>query len=176
MPGALTTLGYGALALFVLVAALNWFIFLRNYVKREQYVSMIPLIGGLAGCVGCALVSDLRVYAWAPLLLDPATLMHLLALPFILKEVWQTSRFNLVREYEASGAGKTVVTLRFKTGQEVALQNQPCLSCRTPKRCLRMKLEQAARPYVPAPSGGRREGFDGLVGFSSALSGSSGPA
>ena len=65
--------GVVPISLFLVFAGLNWFILIRNLVKRDRHVSMMPPVGGLSGVLGCLTIPALRYYAFAPLLLDPGT-------------------------------------------------------------------------------------------------------
>ena len=92
--------GLAGVSVFVVLATLNAFILLRNLIKHDRHISMIPLIGGLSGFLGCLAIPSLRYYAVAPLILDVGAATALLwGLPLMLKEMWQTCRCNLLREY-----------------------------------------------------------------------------
>jgi hypothetical protein len=62
--------------------------------------------------VGAGLLPLLRPYAWAVPFLDYGTIVVVLALPFIVREVWGTSRLNLVEEY-VGVRGRTTVRVRL---------------------------------------------------------------
>lgn len=110
-----------ALGVFAVLAAINLYIAIRDWeTSREaaSYPSTVPLVGGIAGMAGCLAFAPLQPYAWAPLLLDAGTAGYLvLGLPSILKERWQFSSFNLLREYRATGiAAKTGTLHLYKSG------------------------------------------------------------
>ena len=86
------------IGLFVVFALVNATILVAN-VFAKRHASMIFLLGGFLGAAGFLLIPRLRPYAWLPLLLDPATLTFILVSPWLLNELWQTSRFNLLRRY-----------------------------------------------------------------------------
>ncbi len=97
---AINNLGLVGVSIFVILATLNAFILVRNFIKHDRYVSMIPLIGGLSGFLGCLAIPSLRYYAVAPLILDVGTATALVwGLPSMLGEMWQTCHYNLLREY-----------------------------------------------------------------------------
>ena len=63
--------GAVCLLLFALVATFNaWSVV--NYFRTRTHVSAIPLLGGVAGAVGTAVlpIHDLSRWWWVPLLLD----------------------------------------------------------------------------------------------------------
>ncbi len=106
--------------LFVLIAANNASLWWRQFVlKQERTPSVIPLIGGILGYAGLR-VSPVEVisnYAWLALLLDVGCGPYLvLALIFLLPEMWSTSRFNLLRDYLGQQGTKTVHLRLFRRG------------------------------------------------------------
>lgn len=117
-----------ALGVFVLFAALNLYIVVRDW-KAEQegktHQSTIPLIGGIAGALGCLGFEMLQPYAWAPLVLDIGTPAFLLfRLPAIAKEKWQTSSLNLLRAFSATDGRTKTATLRlYRSGTFVLRLN-----------------------------------------------------
>lgn len=104
------------IGIFGLLAFLNLSCFVSTYVTGK-YSSTVPLIGGLSGCIGFLLLPKLRAYAVLPLILDVGTAILLLAAPKICRELWQTSRFNLLKEYVGRKSGQKNVTIKlFKRG------------------------------------------------------------
>lgn len=106
--------GLVGVGIFVVFASLNALFFVRNLIKHDRHVSMIPLIGGVSGFLGCLATPSLRYYAVAPLILDIGTFTFLANLPSLLKEMWQISRYNLVREYVGSTDRKKVHLRLFR--------------------------------------------------------------
>lgn len=51
---------------------MNGMVFLNNYVFRKKWVSAIPIIGGISGSIGLALlpIHDIWRYAWIPAIID----------------------------------------------------------------------------------------------------------
>jgi hypothetical protein len=96
---------------FGVFAALNAFIVIRNLIS-EKYISSFPIVGGMAGVAGFLLTPSLRNYAWAPLFLDYGTASVIIAIPKLIRELWQISDFNLVREYIACDDHREI-RLRF---------------------------------------------------------------
>lgn len=96
--------------LFVLVNARSWY---GTHVKK-RFTSSIPLIGGLFGLVGFYRIPALRKWCWVAVLVDYGSIVLLLALPKISKELWQTSRLNLVREFAARDGAKEVKVRLYK--------------------------------------------------------------
>lgn len=106
----------GLIGIFGLLALLNLSCLVSTYVTRK-HSSTVPLIGGVSGCIGFLLSPNLRVYAWLPLILDVGTALFIYAIPKIGKELWQTSRFNLLKEYVGRKSGQKDVTIKlFKRG------------------------------------------------------------
>lgn len=72
MPGLRQAAGAGLLLLGGILAASNARLFWRAHVRKEQGApSMIPIVGGLLGAAGAAIVPALKAWAWLPPLLDP---------------------------------------------------------------------------------------------------------
>ncbi len=104
------------IGIFGLLAFLNLACWVSTYVTRK-YSSTIPLIGGVSGCIGFLLLPKLRAYALLPLFLDVGTATLILVAPKICRELWQTSRFNLLKEYIGRKSGQKNVTIKlFKRG------------------------------------------------------------
>ena len=106
--------------LFVLIATNNAILWWRQFVlKRERTPSVVPFIGGMLGYVGlrASSVEVISNYAWLALLLDVGCGPYLvLAVTFLLPEIWSTSRFNLLREYLGQQGIKTVYLRLFRRG------------------------------------------------------------
>jgi hypothetical protein len=117
-------LALAGVSVFVVLATLNAFILVRNLIKHDRPVSMIPLIGGLSGFLGCLAMPSLRYYAVAPLILDVGTGFPLVGgLPLMLAEMWQTCRCNLLREYVGFANRKKVHLRLFRHGIVVLRQD-----------------------------------------------------
>ncbi len=101
------------IGVFAVLAALNAFIVIRN-LRSENYISSFPIVGGVAGFAGFLLTPSLRNYAWAPLILDYGTAVVIFfGIPMMIRESWQISDFNLVREYIACDDHREI-RLRFQ--------------------------------------------------------------
>jgi hypothetical protein len=98
--------------LFVLANAMSFY---RNHVSK-RFTSSIPLLGGLFGVVGFLQIPELKNWCWVAVLVDYGSINFLLALPKITKELWQTSRVNLVREFAGKDGGKEVRIRLYKAG------------------------------------------------------------
>ena len=104
-----------AISIFVLFALANLYIFISSLViGGERHVSMFPLVGGVCGCIGFAVIPSLRFYAWLPLLLDASTTAIFFAIPTLVFDVWKTSSPNLVSEYIAVADNRRVVIRLFR--------------------------------------------------------------
>jgi hypothetical protein len=111
----ITMLALVPIGLFVTIALLNVGMFLSTGFSG-RYHSMAPLLGGLLGVVGFLLIPRLRPYAWLPLLLDPGTSTFFVALPWMLNDFWQTSRYNLLARYTGSLGVRVVQLCLFRKG------------------------------------------------------------
>lgn len=101
-PSMIAALAWVLIGLFVALALANVGMFLATGLTGRNH-SMAPLLGGLLGVVGFLLTPRLRSYAWLPPLLDPGTAFALfLGLPYLLNELWRTSRYNLIARYTGS--------------------------------------------------------------------------
>jgi len=98
--------------LLVLVNALSFY---RTHVKKK-FTSSIPLVGGLFGVVGFLQIPQLRKWCWVAVLADYGSIVFLLALPKVAKELWQTSSINLVDEFVGSDGRKEVKIRLYKAG------------------------------------------------------------
>ena len=95
------------IAIWCHIAVANWRVMVSKSTMWRNS-SLIPMVGGFFGAAGFALVPALRPWAWVPILLDPGTAMLPVALPYLLRDFWQTSRFNLVTEYAGRRDNRTV--------------------------------------------------------------------
>jgi hypothetical protein len=106
-----------ALGVFLLCGSLNLYFVVRNCTAagpRELLRSTIPLIGGIAGIIGFMGIAALQPYMWAPLVLDLGSAGFLtLTFPRIIKEWWQFSAPNLLREYRSTTDRTKTGTLRL---------------------------------------------------------------
>ncbi len=98
-----------------LLSLANWLgIFQSNITKR--FHSPVPLIGAILLGTGMLLNPTARPYAWTALFLDWGTLALLISLPWLIRDFWKTSRFNLLYEYLGKAGMKTVHLNLFKRG------------------------------------------------------------
>ena len=106
------------------IAVANWLsIYLSWYTGR--FHSPIPVIGGLFLFVGMFLLPAMRLWSWTAVLLDYGTMGLLIASPYIIADLWSTSRFNLLEEYIGRNGNKTVHLRLFRKGifaLEVSIQ------------------------------------------------------
>ena len=84
--------------------------------RTGRFCSPVPLVGAVFLVAGALLFPTLRPYAWAGVLLDFGTLVLLLALPMIAREMWATCRFNLLEEYVGRRGATTVYLRLFRRG------------------------------------------------------------
>src|SRR5579884_1002293 len=112
---SLQSLALGLMGLGGFVAALNWFSLFQSW-YTGRFHSAIPLIGGLFLCMGMLLLPATRPYAWAAVFLDYGTAICLLVPPYLVRELWRMSRFNLLEEYTGQLSNKIVHLRLFRRG------------------------------------------------------------
>lgn len=111
-----------AIVLGVLISVLNWYTLYSSH-RRQQHVSPVPLLGGLLLVFGLLSFGEMRCFAWIGLLADYGTLVFLFALPVLLRELWQTSRFNLVHWFVSDQAGRHDDIRLFRSGRFIIRSN-----------------------------------------------------
>jgi hypothetical protein len=60
------------LTIALFVSVMNWVVFVKNYILKKKWTSAIPLLGGLSGAIGIAIlpVAGSAQYLWIPLIAD----------------------------------------------------------------------------------------------------------
>lgn len=82
--------------------------------RTGRFHSTVPLIGaGFLGA-GLFLLPATRMFCWMALVLDFGTFELLIALPKIFSELWSTSGWNLMAEYQGSAGNKSVCLRLFR--------------------------------------------------------------
>jgi hypothetical protein len=68
---------------FVVLTSANLAMKVRSR-RTGKFISVIPLLGGLSGCLALLIVPlDLWRWCWLPLVLDPGCLILILAVPYM---------------------------------------------------------------------------------------------
>lgn len=98
-----------------LLSFANWWSVYQSY-HTKRFHSAIPFFGAAFLAAGMLIIPTTRIYAWSALILDYGTLAFLLACPQFFREIWDTSRFNLLYEYLGQAGMKTVHLRLFKRG------------------------------------------------------------
>jgi len=98
-----------------LLSFANWWSVIQSYVTK-RFHSSIPLFGAALLGTGMLLNPTTRPYAWSALISDYGTLAFLIALPRMIRESWNTSRFNLLCEYLGQAGMKKVHLRLFRRG------------------------------------------------------------
>lgn len=93
----------------------NWLLFLGRIISG-RFVSVLPLIGALPLGLGALYFPATRPFAWLALLLDFGTLELLMALPWIVNDLWSTSRFNLLEEYRGRKNDREAILRLYRNG------------------------------------------------------------
>jgi hypothetical protein len=91
-----------------------WWLYLSYHTKRNH--SPMPFFGAALLGVGMFNIPVTRPLCWIALILDYGTLAFLMASPRLAQEWWNTSWFNLVREYSGQAGIKTVNLRLFRRG------------------------------------------------------------
>ncbi len=112
------------LALGCWLSLLNWSALFLSW-WSGKFHSAIPLVGGFCLGAGALLLPALRPYAWVAVFLDWGTLVVVVSLPWLVREVWATCGFNLMEEY-IGVKGRTTVRLRlFRRGWSSSTGTSP---------------------------------------------------
>jgi hypothetical protein len=98
-----------------LIAFANWWSVYWSY-RTKRFHSAVPLVGAALLGAGMFTIPATRPYCWIALILDYGTLALLVASPQLFRELWSTSRFNLVSEYLGEAGLKTVYLRLFRRG------------------------------------------------------------
>lgn len=97
---------------------LNWSAVFLSW-RSGKFHSAIPLVGGLCLGVGASLLTPLRPYTWAAPFLDWGTIVVVVSLPWLVREMWKTCRLNLVEECVGVRGRTTVRLSLFRRGVAV---------------------------------------------------------
>lgn len=96
-----------------LLAFANWWSLFWSY-HTKQFHSAVPLFGAALLGAGMLMIPATRPYAWSALILDYGTLALLLGSPRLIRELWSTSRINLISEYRGQAGAKTIHLQLFR--------------------------------------------------------------
>ena len=112
---------------FVLGATANARTLYLAYVARAERVpSGVPVLPGLVGLVGLGVcpIPWVAEHAWLALILDLSIIATLLiSVPRILRELWQTGRFNRVHLYESLNCDDGRVSIKlYRRGVGVVIK------------------------------------------------------
>jgi hypothetical protein len=106
----------GACIVFGTTLALaNWYTIVASR-KSGRFVSTVPLFGAILLFAGLSGFERTRPYAWFGIIADYGTLVFIAALPKFIREIWQTSRINLVRRFKCQEVGRHVDIRLYKGG------------------------------------------------------------
>jgi hypothetical protein len=94
------------IALGGFIVVMNWWMVIATH-RTGQHHSAVPLVGAVLLGAGLALLPQTRLYAWVAILADYGTLILLISLPMLVREAWETSRYNLTAEYRG---GRGIMT------------------------------------------------------------------
>jgi hypothetical protein len=98
-----------------LLAFANWWWLYLSYHTKRNY-SPVPFFGAALLGIGMFNIPVTRPLCWMAVVLDYGTLAFIMASPRLAQELWNTSCFNLVREYSGQAGIKTVYLRLFRRG------------------------------------------------------------
>jgi hypothetical protein len=98
-----------------LIAVANWWSVISSF-RTKRFHSAVPLLGAVLLGTGMFLLPATRPFCLIAVVIDYGTLALLLASPRLVREVWSTSKFNLVSEYLGQAGMKTVYLRLFRRG------------------------------------------------------------
>ncbi len=98
-----------------LVSLGNWGTLYQSW-RTKHFVSSVPLVGAILLCLGLLYFDITRPYAWLGLIADYGTIVFICSIPFLAKQFWGTSTFNLAREYIGNSNDKSFRLKLFKKG------------------------------------------------------------
>jgi hypothetical protein len=98
----------------------NWWM-LYAWKKSGKSGSTVPIVGGLLLFLGLCGFDATRPYAWFGFCVDFGTFVFLYSLPFLIREAWRSSRFNLLHRFE-SNDGVLRVSVRLFRGSRAWIE------------------------------------------------------
>jgi len=91
-----------ALCLGGYISLINWVSFFLNIMhKGKGFHSPVPVVGALFLGLGLACFETTRKYAFLSIIVDHGTLVFIIAIPYLVKEAWRTSRFCRLKTFRA---------------------------------------------------------------------------
>lgn len=100
-------------------SAMNWLMLFLTY-RTGRFHSKVPFVGGVPLAAGMLFFPSTRPFAWSGLILDPGTIVGLRQLPWLISQIWRTSRINLLEEYGGQNESKKV-SLRLYRNQVLCM-------------------------------------------------------
>ena len=105
------------------VVVYNWASVVQSH-RTGRFHSAVPLIGAVFLGAGLAMLLRTRSYALLSILVDYGTLILLYSSPKLVRQFWETSRFNLLAEYKAAAGAVTTQISLYRTGKFVILHER----------------------------------------------------
>ncbi len=105
-------LGIILLGFSVYVIIGNW-VFLYKSSKTKRYHSPVPLVGPVAFVFGVFLIGYSGLW-WIGFIVDYGTIIAFISLPVLFNEYFKTSKYNLVKQFNAMNSGSKYELLLFK--------------------------------------------------------------
>ena len=89
------------------IAACNWTAPIISW-RSGRNVSMVPLIGGALVGAGIYFLTGSAWWALLGIPLDLGTLTLIVSLPWLVNELWSTSRFARLHQFECRDSGREI--------------------------------------------------------------------
>ena len=103
-------LAYALIGCGGFIIVMNWAALFVTW-RTGRFHSAVPLFGGVFCAGGLCLIPAIRTYAWAGIVADYSTLMLLYVLPRMIREAWETSRYDVVAEFRGQ---RDILTVRIR--------------------------------------------------------------
>ncbi len=99
-----------------IIVVFNWYSIFASH-RLNRHVSAVPILGGLLLFFGLLGFEQTSSYAWAGFFIDYGTLILLIAIPTIVREIWSTSSFNQLHRFVSDANGRRDDIRLFKRGK-----------------------------------------------------------
>ena len=111
------------------ISLMNWMMLYLS-IKKKKFHSSVPFFGAIFLGSGLAYFESTRNYAVLSVIADWGTLVFFVSIPNLIKVMWETSSFNLVRKYVGKTAIAQYELYLYKFGHFTMKTNynpnQPC--------------------------------------------------
>ena len=108
----LSWVAIGLIIVGAIFSLFNWSSLVAS--TKDRFVSPVPFAGALPLTIGLLLLPETRPWWWIAALADYGTLILLLSLPWLAREFWSTSRFQLIEEFRSQEENRSVRLKLFR--------------------------------------------------------------